>query len=265
MAVVKIQTNKNIGLVHIRGFIYVARKRRRLVPQCFQEMQEFSHGSIVRRIESTMRSTWPIIYKEKRICMMHARHAKEPCPLYVISNIHEFNPLQLRSIRAQHSDIMAPLRRTPTKKLLIVLYRLQGITQDTTSFIRRMDQIVEAKLFVLLTYNVEVSYLSIDVDDATKTVHDTTDLMRHHYLFWTKILNLIMYNNNVTTNNRIYRQMIRIVTGTQVATLFADLYLYYKFKEVLNDPEIYLHEKFITDGFVLVSTEITQNEPLHHN
>lgn len=255
MPVVTKQADKNLGLVPIRGDIYAAMERKWLVPPSFTEVQEFPHADIVRRIENTIRSTWAITYEAKQIWIMHARQAKDPCPFYVIPKIHKHNPLGSRPISAQHSYIMAPLSKALTTKLLMVQHRLQGITQDTRSFIRRIEQFRATKPFVLLTYDVEACYPSIDLDDAIQTLHDNIDVMRHYYGFWTKILKLIMYNNYVTTNNKIYRQMIGTATGTQVAPPFANLYLFYKFKDVLNDPEILLHERFIDDGFVLVSTK----------
>lgn len=78
--------------------------------------------------------------------------------------------------------------------------------------------------------------------------------MRDNNNFWTKVLQLIMYNNYVVANGNIYRQMIGTATGTQVAPPFANLYLYYKFLRILQDPEILLHERYIDDGFILVSS-----------
>lgn len=255
MQVVTKQADKNLGLVPIRGDIYAAMERKWLTRPSFNQVPSFPHHDILRRIENTIRSTWAIPYEAKEAWMQHARKATEPCPFYVIPKLHKKDMLGSRPISAQHSYMLAPLSITLTKILLPVQQSFVGITQDTKSFVKRIENFTTQKPFVFLTFDVEACYPSIDLGDAIKTLHDNIKIMQVNFGFWTKILQLIMFNNYVKTNGNVYRQMIGTATGTQVAPPFANLYLYFKFRNILNDPEVFLHERFIDDGFVLVSTK----------
>lgn len=255
MEIVVKQADKNLGLVPIRGDYYAAMLRSWLIRPSFERVQEFPHENILQRIKNTIKSTWAISIDEKERWINHAKNATHPCPFYAIPKIHKADPLGSRPISAQHSYMMAPLSKTLTTVLLRFQNTLQGITKDTQSFVRRIEKFQAPSVCVLLTYDVEKCYPNIDLNDAIKTLHDNIPEMQTNFGFWTKILKLIMFNNYVTANNGIYRQMIGTATGTQVAPPFANLYLYYKYKNALADKAIFLHERFIDDGFVVVKTE----------
>jgi hypothetical protein len=61
-----------------------------------------------------------------------------------------------------------------------------------------------------------------------------------------------MFNNYVTADGKIYRQMEGTATGTPVAPPFANLYLFYKYQEILGHPGINIQSRFIDDGCLLV-------------
>lgn len=255
MNVVTKPADKNLGLVPIRGDIYAAMLRKWLAPPSFQPVDNFPHQDILRRVENTIRYTRAISAEEKEQWIQHTTTQNAPCPFYAIPKIHKKQHLGSRPISAQHSYMLAPLSIALTKVLLPVQNRCIGITKDTVSFVNRIELFTTPRPFVFLTYDVEACYPSIDINDAIQTLHENIPIMREHNSFWTKVLQLIMYNNYVSYNDRIYRQMIGTATGTQVAPPFANLYLFYKFKTVLSDPAILFNERYIDDGFVLVSTE----------
>lgn len=249
------QADKNLGLVPIRGDFYAAMLRKWLTEPSFLLVQTFPHQDIVRRIENTIRSTWAISNDEKEKWIQHARMATNPCPFYAIPKIHKKSPLGSRPISAQHSYILAPMSKTLAEVLLVFQRRMIGITQDTQSFVQRIEKFKTREPFVLMTYDVEACYPSIDLKDAIQTLQDNIPIMRTYFGFWTKILQLIMFNNYVSANGNIYRQMIGTATGTQVAPPFANLYLFHKYKHVLSDPAILLHERYIDDGFLIVKSK----------
>lgn len=255
MQVVVKQADKNLGLVPIRGDIYRAMVLGWVSHPYFQKESVFPQADILRRIDNTIRSTTAIPQNVKQKWLEHARQATEPCPFYAIPKIHKKNPQASRPISAQHSYILAPLSRELAKVLLIVQSKHTGITKDTLSFIQRIENFKILHPFVFLTYDVEALYPSIDINDAITTLHDNIPVMRENNAFWTKVLQLIMYNNYVLANGNLYRQMMGTATGTQVAPPFANLYLYYKFKNILDDPSIILQERYIDDGFILVSNQ----------
>lgn len=76
--------------------------------------------------------------------------------------------------------------------------------------------------------------------------------MRLHQGFWTKILQLIMFNNYVQADGLTFRQMKGTATGTQVAPPFANLYLFHKFKRTLGNPNILFKSRYIDDGLLIL-------------
>lgn len=255
MQIVVKQADKNLGLVPIRGDFYAAMLRKWLSPPSFKLEMSFPHADILRRMQNIIRYSKSISQQVKESWITQAKSATNPCPFYAIPKIHKKTKLASRPITAQHSYMLAPLSQALTTVLLNVQSKYVGITKDTVSFVKRMEEFKTPQEFVMMTYDVEACYPSIDINDAIKTLHDNIPVMRENNAFWTKILQLIMYNNYVTANGNIYRQMIGTATGTQVAPPFANLYLYFKFQHILLDSSILLHERFIDDGFVLVSNQ----------
>ncbi len=254
MQVVVKQADKNLGLVPIRGDIYRAMVKKWISPPSFEKVRVFPHEDIQSRVENTIRYSRAVPQQLKEQWTAHMNKAKDPCPFYAIPKIHKNTPLGSRPISAQHSYILAPLSRELANVLLQVQYSCKGITRDTISFVNRVEEFKASQPFVFMTYDVEACYPSIDINDAIDTLYHNIPVMQQNGAFWTKILQLIMYNNYVSANGLLYRQMIGTATGTQVAPPFANLYLYFKFKQTLQDQSILLQERFIDDGFLLVST-----------
>lgn len=254
MEAVTKQADKNLGLVPIRGDIYAAMLRKWLRYPDFQKVSYFPHYDIYRRIRNTISYTHAITRDDQAEWLDYARSANQPCPFYAIPKIHKNDPLGSRPISAQHSYMLAPLSKSLARVLLDHQQKLCGITQDTQSFIQRIEETKITQQCVLLTYDVEKCYPSIDLQDAISTLHTNMQVMRTHNNFWTKILQIIMFNNYVTANGETYRQLIGTATGTQTAPPFANLYLYYKYRHILRDPAIILHERYIDDGFLIVNS-----------
>ena len=254
MEIVIKQADKNLGLVPIRGDIYAAMIRKWLAAPSFARVDTFPHVDILRRIENTIRYTRAISAEEKEQWLEQATLATEACPFYVTPKIHKKQALGSRPISATHSYMLAPLSKALTAVLLREQAKFTGITQDTRSFVRYIEEFHCTSPFVFLTYDVEACYPSIDLNDAIKTLRDNLVVMRQNNDFWTKILQLVMFNNYVSHGDKLFRQMIGTATGTQVAPPFANLYLFFKYREVLSDPTILLQQRFIDDGFVLVSS-----------
>lgn len=248
------QADKNLGLVPIRGDYYAAMLRKWLRQPAFHKVQIFPFADILTRINNTIRYTKAITTKQKEDWAKHIENAKDPCPFYVSPKIHKPDPLASRPISAQHSYILAPLSKALANVLLKEQYKHPEITADTISFINRIETFQTTESFVFLTYDVEACYPNIDIHDAIKTLQDNIKELRENNYFWTKILKLIMFNNYVIANENIYRQLTGTATGTQAAPPFANLYLYFKFKNILEDPSILLQERFIDDGFLLTKT-----------
>lgn len=255
MDVVIKQADKNLGIVPIRGDFYAAMVRKWLVMPAFQKVSHFPHIDLCRRIENTIRYTKAIPEQQKQSWSSHIHAAQNACPFYIIPKIHKHIPLASRPISAQHSYIMAPLSKDLTKVLLTEQYKFKTIMTDTIQFINQIENLCIQEEFVLVTYDVEACYPNIDINDAIDTLYKNIKSLQMNNSFWTKVLQLIMYNNYVSSNDTIYRQLTGTATGTQVAPPFANLYLYYKFKDILDNQNILYESRFIDDGFLLVKTK----------
>lgn len=108
--------------------------------------------------------------------------------------------------------------------------------------------------FVFLTYEFEACYPSIDIDDAIKNLYENEVCLRHENRLGAKLLEMVMKENFVTANGNIYQHLIGTATGSQVASPFANLYLFYNYKKVLSDESIIVKERCIDDGLMIVKT-----------
>jgi Reverse transcriptase (RNA-dependent DNA polymerase) len=184
---------------------------------------------------------------------------RAPCPFYVIPKLHKAK-LSSRPITAQHSYVLAPMSCALAKILQMEVDQISEIAKDSKTVMQQLENFKCSKNFVFMTYDVEQLYPSIDLHDAIKTLHKSVPIMREDRNFWTKVLQLIMFNNYVSAENKIYRQMKGTATGTQVAPPFANLYLYHKLKEILRHPKIQYRSRFIDDGIILIDDEETALE-----
>jgi hypothetical protein len=146
------------------------------------------------------------------------------------------------------------------KVLQMEVDQISEIAKDSKTVMQQLENFICSKTFVFMTYDVEQLFPSIDLHDTIKTLHESVPIMRENRNFWTKILQLIMFNNYVSAENKIYRQMKGTATGTQVAAPFANLCLYHKLKAILIHPKIQYRSRFIDDGIILIDDEETALE-----
>lgn len=257
--------DKNLGLVAIRGDIYNAMLADHLKWPAFERVPTFPANDIIRRIRNTIEYRSTMKQDEKAGILKHAESHTDPCPFYIIPKLHK-KKLGSRPITAQHSYILAPLSIKPAKLLQIQVDYIPEIGKDSKSIVQKLEDLRLLKPCVFLTYDVEQLYPSIDIKDAIKVLHDNIPAMRRDGGFWTKILAMIMYNNYVEANGKIYRQLTGTATGTQVAPPFANLYLFYKLKEILSHPGIQYQNRYIDDGFIIAdNTSIAEEIVLKLN
>lgn len=249
MNIVIKQADKNLGIVAIRKDIYNHMLNKHLHSSSFKKVNDFPHADILRRLENilgTIQENWKF-----RKWIQHAKTTKEPCPFYIIPKLHK-PTIGSRPITAQHSYMLSPLSIALADVLQNEVDKIPEIAKDSRTVIRQLENLKVEEPNVLITFDVEQMYPSIDLKDAIKVLHDNLQVMKAMKGFWTKVLQLIMYNNYVTANNSIYRQMQGTATGTQVAPPFANLYLYFKCKHILEYEDILYKSRYIDDGFIIV-------------
>lgn len=256
--------DKNMGVVAIRTDIYNYFLNKNLAPPCFMPVDNFPHQEIMNRLRILLYGTklFPNWCKDKWI--KEAEKAEEPCPFYIIPKIHK-SKLGARPITAQHSYMLKPISKELASALQREADAIPEIARDSKSVVQQLEALhLEHKNFVFMTYDVEACYPNIDINDAVKTLYDNMEIMRKNNAILTRLLRLVMYNNYVTANGKVYRQMTGTATGTQVAPPFANLYLFYKYKQFLKPGTILFQSRYIDDGLLITHTEEQGRKVLHN-
>lgn len=253
MDIVLKQADKNLGLVAIKTSIYNRLLDSHINSPSFKKVERFPHDDILRRLRNIL-SLCPIRQGKKEQWIEHATNSREANPFYIIPKIHK-PQLSSRPITAQHSYMLAPLSRELAHVLQKYVDEISTIARDSKQVIQQLEQFYCREEFVMVTYDVEKLYPSIDLKDAISTLSHNIEELRENNYFWTKILQLIMFNNYVTANHRTYRQMLGTATGTQVAPPFANLYLHFKFKRILSREGILFQSRYIDDGLLMACNE----------
>lgn len=252
MDIVIKQADKNLGIVPIRGNIYRALRSKHLNSTAFKKVDTFPHRDIYQRLRNILKLGCEISNLTKGDWLNHAIKAKEPCYFYVIPKLHKLK-LSTRPITANHSYMLAPLSKQLAQVLQVKVNHFKEIAHDSKMVMQQINDLHLTQPIEFITYDVENMYPSINIKEAIKTLHDEIPEMRKNCGFWTKILQLIMYNNYVQAGNSIYRQEEGTATGTQVAPPFANLFLYYKFRRILRNPRILYSSRYIDDGLLIVT------------
>lgn len=243
------QSDKNMGIIAIRGDIYNGLTRKWLKEPAFVRVNHFPHHDIFRRlvnIVTTHNSTKHIGDKWIR----HADSHKEPNLFYSIPKIHK-SSLGSRPITATHSYCLAETSSAVAKYLQLEVDKYPSIAQDSRQVIRQIEELTINQPFVFLTYDVEACYPNMDINHAINLISQHYNQTRDQQA-WIKLLQLINFNNYVSYGGNIYRQMVGTATGSQVAPPFCNLYLYLLFKDILNHSSILFNSRYIDDGLLIV-------------
>lgn len=252
MDVVVKQADKNLGIVPISGRIYRRLRSNHLESPSFKKVSCFPHADIYKRLSNILKLECEVHPLTKGEWLGHALKENSPCLFYVIPKLHK-PKLGTRPITANHSYMLAPLSKALARVLQVTVDGIEYIARDSKMVMQQLHDLYFDQPIEFITYDVENMYPSINIKEAIKTLHDELPIMRMNCSFWTKILQLIMYNNYVQAGEKIYRQEKGTATGTQVAPPFANLFLYFKFKKILKTPRILYQSRYIDDGLLIVS------------
>lgn len=250
------QADKNLGLVPIRGDIYNAMVREWLQEPSFSVVTSMPHKKILSDVISLVYGNEAVAPRLQWLMISTAKKHTDPCPFYIIPKIHK-RKIGSRPITAQHSYVLSGVSTALAEVLNSHVEAEKTIGIDSKTTVKRLESLALPDEFVFLTYDVEACYPSIDLEDAFKTFETCMPYWSQvGNGVWLNLLKLVMRNNYVTANGKIYVQKVGTATGTQVAPPFANLYLYYKFFTVLQDEAILFQERFIDDGLLIVRSKL---------
>jgi hypothetical protein len=263
-AVLKIG-DKNLGLIAMYKKTYNQLLMSHLRTSTYRSVPTFPHQDLCQQARSLVLPAYHLD-PHRQIHLLDQIYKNDtPCPFYVIPKIHK-PKLWSRTISAQHSYTLAPLSIMLAQILQKEADIHTNITRDSRTFLRQMYKAKIPPNSILLTYDVEVLYPSINISDAISILHTNIPVMRAHGSFWTRVLALIMHNNYICAYGQIFKQLSGTATGTQVAPPFANLYLHYRYRLLFQQSGILFESRYIDDGFVIVSNpELAATLPMQLN
>lgn len=257
------EADKNLGLVLMSQTKYLQLLEPEL-QQDFVPVPEFPHSSVMKNVERVLKVA-PYERREKELILKRAADRLEPSPFYIIPKIHK-PVVKARPITANHSYVLSELSQRLSRVLNREVEKLRVITVNSKQFVGQVERLRLPPNVVMFTYDVERLYPSIDIADAMTTLkREFPQVFLAKGAFWLRVLSLIMYNNYVRVEDRVYRQTKGTATGTAVAPAFANLYLWAKFRPVFRTfaRHVIFQRRYIDDGFGLVRREEDARALIH--
>ena len=250
------QADKNLDLVLMHHTVYNSLLSKDMDDDSFEEVKTFPRNALLSQLKHVLNycNAPPKIFKN---IMDEATKHPDPSPLYVVPKIHK-STLKSRPITAQHSYIFTSLSKQLGKILYEEVLKIPAISINSKQTIRQLESRRLPNDCVLLTYDVERCYPSIDISDSLITLRKNYPaIFLPNNGFWLRILEMIMRNNYVTANGKIYRQLNGTATGSAVAPTFADLYQHCKFKPAFRKHyrTILFNKRYVDDGLVIMRTK----------
>lgn len=247
------EADKNLGLVLMSPSVYQDLLASQVSEGVFAKVTGFPHGAVLSNLTQIL--NFCSIPKREGLGIYESAcsHTK-PAPFYVLPKIHK-PTLKARPITAQHSYMLSHLSKKLTNVLNEVVIRLPAITINSRQVVNQLEHVRLPQDVVFLTYDVESLYPSIDIPDALRTLRDALpEIFLKRKGFWLRALELIMTNNYVKVGDDVYKQITGTATGTAVAPPFANLYLFYKFRETFRtfSRDIIYQRRYIDDGLILL-------------
>lgn len=257
MDIVLKQADKNLGLVPIARQVY-----RRMVgdhlwdPSTYCKVTCFPRDTLIREMTRLVWSSGkPYYVIRKWLRLADNSEDAKPAPFYAMPKIHKQKLFVSRPVTAQHSYLLAPLSRALAEVLQPTVDNLACIARDSKTMAKELSTLViKEKDYVFLTYDVVALYPSIDLRDALPLLKANIPVLRERDEFWYRVLRLVMLYNFVSFEDEVYHQIQGTATGTAVAPPFANLYMYFKYKHILDVDYVQFQRRYIDDGLILVDT-----------
>lgn len=163
------QSDKNLGPVLMRPKVYNVLVSAELHEDTFSESPAFPHAWILRNLIELF-TTCGIPRKEYESCINYAKDAKEAAPFFIIPKIDK-PTLKSRPIRASHSYMLSDLSRELSSILNAEVAKIPAISINSKEVVVELEHLKHLPTScVLLTYDFERFYPSIDTQDAIQTL-----------------------------------------------------------------------------------------------
>ena len=245
------QADKNLGLVLMSQEAYGIQAYEHLLSPTFREVIKYPlpmMQNIVRKLITA--SPWTPERKEEMLAKCKA--LEKPSEFYVLPKIHK-PTFCTRPITAQHSYILAPLSRELSKVLNQLVNHIPEVSRNSVEVVRELEKLKLPPDLLLVTYDVQECYPSIDLKDAFSTLSQL-DIFKIKDRFWMRVLEAIMSYNFIHFDNCIFQQVKGTATDTAVAPPFANLYLWLKFRATFAEYRniILYNRRYIDDGLLLL-------------
>lgn len=162
------EADKNLGLTLMSQAVYQDLVRSQVAEGVFSEVDLFPYESILSNLGRIL-AHCGLSPREQTTYLESAREHKEPASFHVLPKIHKAM-LKTRPITAQHSYMLSKLSADLANILNAIVARIPAITTNCQQVVNQLETIQVPEDAVLLTYDVESCYPSVDIPDALRAL-----------------------------------------------------------------------------------------------
>ncbi|VDI82100.1 Hypothetical predicted protein [Mytilus galloprovincialis] len=251
---------------------------------CYEQIHEFNTNKISETIQKMIKQLHKKEYIDDITYKYLANNANiRVGRLYMLPKIHKINHEDREKIKTnkdflKNIDIpgrpIVSLCNSPIEKigqfidhfLKPVVSQLWTYTQDTTSFINKIEQIRAPDDIIMCTFDITSMYNSLTHDEILQAVdrawykicrnkHEIPLPPKKDFL---RILQFILCNNEFEFNNLIFRQTCGIPMGAPMSPSLADLRMFEIITNILDifpfKDNLALLSIYRDDGFILFNS-----------
>ncbi|CAG2212620.1 unnamed protein product [Mytilus edulis] len=252
---------------------------------CYEQIHEFNTNKISETIQKMIKQLHKKEYIDDITYKYLANNANiRVGRLYMLPKIHKINHEDREKIKTnkdflKNIDIpgrpIVSLCNSPIEKigqfidhfLKPVVSQLWTYTQDTTSFINKIEQIRAPDDIIMCTFDITSMYNSLTHDEILQAVdrawykicrnkHEIPLPPKKDFL---RILQFILCNNEFEFNNLIFRQTCGIPMGAPMSPSLADLRMFEIITNILDifpfKDNLALLSIYRDDGFILFNSK----------
>jgi hypothetical protein len=255
--------DKNLGLTLIGRDWYMRECFRQLSDEAtYEEILGVPVEEVVIRCRQKAMATidamsFKLPANERRWLVANTNKSSAIPEFYIMPKLHK-TPVKGRPIVASHSWCTTPLSIWCANRLKPVVDRLPTVLRDTQDLLARLHAVDLGPdtPVTLSTADVESLYTNIPIDDAIVAVyvtiaplfdpHDAQDFMR--------ALELVLRNNYISFDGRIYYQKRGLAMGTPLAPPVANTFMAWLEKRMFTlHPQIkpLIYVRYLDDIFVV--------------
>lgn len=191
--------------------------------------------------------------------------------LYLMPKLHK-TPVGVRPIVADHSSIFAPAARYIGEHFKYIYKDSNIIISDTRSLITQLEQLILPPKYIIATADITNLYGEIPLNHLQQILEKANVLLDNnigninlidntHHKFMTSLSRIVLNNNYLQFNNKIYIQNKGVAMGSALGPTMANIYLHDKIDSHLPTlPGVLFVRRYLDDVLFILedNTDILQ-------